>query len=103
MEQWATCLSVLYSATLKLARDAKNYRNLYRGLNQSQMELPSTLAGAGRPQRSPAKATTTFSHSSTDCPSREGCVQHHALGQTSGAHEAHEFLPCPLEHGLLHF
>ena len=46
VEKWATCLSVLYSATLKLARDAKNYKKLFRGLNESTMELPPAFLKA---------------------------------------------------------
>jgi hypothetical protein len=43
VQQWATCLSVLYSAAIKLSRDAPNYKQLYRGLDETQLELPGSF------------------------------------------------------------
>ena len=46
VQDWGTCISVLYSAILKLSTKTKNIARVYRGVDESKKKLPERFLTA---------------------------------------------------------
>ena len=65
VENWGTCISVLYSAILKLSTKTKDIDKVYRGVNESKKKLPERFLKA-RPGEFAGGIELAFMSTTTD-------------------------------------
>jgi len=65
LDQWGTCISVLYSAILKLSYLSKN-ATVYRGINESRYELPDSFTNHNNGKEFAGGVELAFMSTTTD-------------------------------------